>query len=546
LARLVIVSNRVAMPRERLSRAGGLAVALRESLQQHGGLWFGWSGEVEDNPSPQPRRASQGRVSYAVLDLSPDEHKGFYLEFANATLWPLCHYRLGLIDFHRSSWEAYLAVNARFAEQLVPLLKPDDVIWIHDYHFIPLAAELRRRGVQNRIGFFLHIPFPAPEVLAALPGHERLVRDLCAYDLVGFQTQTDMRALTEYILHEAGGTVGDDGRVNAYGRSLRVGAFPIGIDTQDFAEIAAAEANSDETRRLVESLAGRDLVIGVDRLDYSKGIPQRFESFHHLLANRPEHRGKVTFMQIAVIGPVPFATLVVIMAATIGAGFVGARLSGQSSYAGLLAGGATAICGASAALALYGVIGQQRLSQAQFALTLVGIALASALAMTVYPLLAAQFGLSDAQAGFLIGASVHDVAQAIGGGYAFSDAAGASATIVKLARVALLAPVVALVGLLLKPEDGGDTRIWRRLALPWFITAFFAMVTLNSALAIPDAARDIALTASKALLLLAVTATAMRTRMDLLLEMGWRAGVPVALATLTSFALSLIFALAIV
>jgi len=301
LARLVIVSNRVAMPRERLSRAGGLAVALRESLQQHGGLWFGWSGEVEDNPSPQPRRASQGRVSYAVLDLSPDEHKGFYLEFANATLWPLCHYRLGLIDFHRSSWEAYLAVNARFAEQLVPLLKPDDVIWIHDYHFIPLAAELRRRGVQNRIGFFLHIPFPAPEVLAALPGHERLVRDLCAYDLVGFQTQTDMRALTEYILHEAGGTVGDDGRVNAYGRSLRVGAFPIGIDTQDFAEIAAAEANSDETRRLVESLAGRDLVIGVDRLDYSKGIPQRFESFHHLLANRPEHRGKVTFMQIAPI-----------------------------------------------------------------------------------------------------------------------------------------------------------------------------------------------------------------------------------------------------
>jgi uncharacterized integral membrane protein (TIGR00698 family) len=255
---------------------------------------------------------------------------------------------------------------------------------------------------------------------------------------------------------------------------------------------------------------------------------------------------QVTFMQIAVIGPVPFAALVVIMAATIGAGFVGARLSGQSSYAGLLAGGATAICGASAALALYGVIGQQRLSQAQFALTLVGIALASALAMTVYPLLAAQFGLSDAQAGFLIGASVHDVAQAIGGGYAFSDAAGASATIVKLARVALLAPVVALVGLLLKPEDGSDTRIWRRLALPWFITAFFAVVTLNSALAIPDAARDIALTASKALLLLAVTATAMRTRMDLLLEMGWRAGVPVALATLTSFALSLIFALAII
>jgi len=255
---------------------------------------------------------------------------------------------------------------------------------------------------------------------------------------------------------------------------------------------------------------------------------------------------QVTFMQIAVLGPMPFAALIVIMTLTMGAGFLGARLSGQTSYVGLLAGGATAICGASAALALYSVIGRQRLSQAQFALTLVGVSLASALAMTIYPLLAGKFGLNDAQAGFLIGASIHDVAQAIGGGYAFSDTAGASATIVKLARVALLAPVVALVGLLLKPEDGSNPRIWRRLALPWFIVAFFAMVTLNSVVPVPDTVRDGALTASKALLLLAVTATAMRTRMDLLLETGWRAIVPVALASVTSFTLSLIFAFVIV
>jgi trehalose 6-phosphate synthase len=311
LARLVIVSNRVAMPRERASRAGGLAVALRESLQQHGGLWFGWSGEISDTPSAEPRRARQGRVDYAVLDLTTEEHKGFYLEFSNGMLWPLCHYRLGLIEFRRSAWDTYLAVNARFADELVKQLRPDDVIWIHDYHFIPLAAELRRRGVQNRIGFFMHIPFPAPEVLAALPGHERLVRDLCAYDLVGFQTRGDVRALTEYILHEAEGTVignigvgnasNADVRVSAFGRELRVGAFPIGIDTQDFADIAAEGVNSDETQRLAGSLAGRALVLGVDRLDYSKGIPQRFEAFQHLLGNRPEHRGKVTFMQVAPI-----------------------------------------------------------------------------------------------------------------------------------------------------------------------------------------------------------------------------------------------------
>lgn len=306
LARLVVVSNRVAMPRERLSRAGGLAVALREALQAQGGLWFGWSGEVSEQAAAEPRHARQGRVDYAVLDLTPDEHRQFYLEFANATLWPLCHYRLGLINFNRASWEGYLAVNARFADAMVSLLKPDDVIWVHDYHFIPLAAELRRRGVQNRIGFFLHIPFPAPEVLAALPGHERLVRDLCAYDLVGFQTLGDVRSLSEYILHEAGGTVsgdldGADGRITAYGRSLRVGAFPIGIDTEDFVHMAATGASSTETQRLSESLVGRNLVIGVDRLDYSKGIPQRFEAFHHLLGSKPEHRGKVTFMQIAPI-----------------------------------------------------------------------------------------------------------------------------------------------------------------------------------------------------------------------------------------------------
>lgn len=301
LARLVVVSNRVAMPRERLSRAGGLAVALREALQAQGGLWFGWSGEVSEQAAAEPRHARQGRVDYAVLDLTPDEHRQFYLEFANATLWPLCHYRLGLINFNRASWEGYLAVNARFADAMVSLLKPDDVIWVHDYHFIPLAAELRRRGVQNRIGFFLHIPFPAPEVLAALPGHERLMRDLCAYDLIGFQTAGDVRALTEYILHEAQGSVAADGRISAYGRELRIGAFPIGIDTESFVRMATAGVGSTETQRLSESLVGRDLVIGVDRLDYSKGIPQRFEAFHHLLASRPEHRGKVTFMQIAPI-----------------------------------------------------------------------------------------------------------------------------------------------------------------------------------------------------------------------------------------------------
>lgn len=253
---------------------------------------------------------------------------------------------------------------------------------------------------------------------------------------------------------------------------------------------------------------------------------------------------QVTFMQIGALGAVPFLALAVVMGLTLFAGIAAARVAGQSSYAGLLAGGATAICGASAALALYGVIGKDRLSQAQFALTLVGISIASALAMSVYPILAGYFALSDQQAGFLIGASIHDVAQAIGGGYAYSDEAGSYATIVKLARVALLAPVVALVTLAIGSAgaEPGQAK-WRRLALPWFITAFLATVALNSLVQMPPLVADYALSASKGLLLLAVTATAMRSRMDLLLDMGWRATLPVLSATIVSFLCALFFVL---
>lgn len=252
---------------------------------------------------------------------------------------------------------------------------------------------------------------------------------------------------------------------------------------------------------------------------------------------------QVTVAQITALGAAPFGALLVVMTATFFAGMLGARLFGQSAYAGMLAGGATAICGASAALALYGVIGKDRLSQAQFALTLVGVSLASAMAMSVYPVLAGELALNHQQAGFLIGASIHDVAQAIGGGYAFSDAAGSYATIVKLARVALLAPVVALVTLAIGPAgEAAGQPMWKRLALPWFITAFLATVAINSMVSVPQQLAHGALVGSKALLLLAVTATAMRSRMDLLMEMGWRATVPVLAATLVSFATALGFA----
>ena len=256
---------------------------------------------------------------------------------------------------------------------------------------------------------------------------------------------------------------------------------------------------------------------------------------------------QVTFGEVVALGLPAFGALLAIMAVTIAAGFIGARLAGQSRHAGMLAGGATAICGASAALALYGVIGKERLAQAQFALTLVGVSLASAAAMSLYPMLAAEIGLSDRQAGFLIGASIHDVGQAIGGGYAFSNEAGKYATIVKLARVALLAPLVALAGLWLSAEAREPRGAWwRGLSVPWFILAFLAVLALNSLVPWLEPVREPALTGSKALLLLAVTATAMRSRMDLLMELGWRALTPVLAATATSLVAALALAVLVI
>jgi trehalose 6-phosphate synthase len=296
--RLVIVSNRVSLPRERISRAGGLAVALRESLNQRGGLWFGWSGEVVDAPQPEPSIATAGRVSFATLDLSAAEHQAYYLGYANSTLWPLCHYRLGLIEFKRADYEGYGAVNARFAAALARLLRADDIIWVHDYHFFPFASALRKLGVRNKIGFFLHVPFPAPEVLGVLPSYRAILANLADYDLVGFQTKSDLRSFLSGIADEADGSIAEDASFAAFGRHSRAGAFPIGIDTDEFAALAAA-VDETEQQRLRASLIGRALVIGVDRLDYSKGLPARFDAFRLLLTRFPEHRAKVTYMQIA-------------------------------------------------------------------------------------------------------------------------------------------------------------------------------------------------------------------------------------------------------
>ena len=297
MSRLVVVSNRVVLPSERVQRAGGLAVAIREALGRSGGLWFGWSGELSESPGTQT--ASKGKTEFAVFDLTPAEFEGFYNQFANSTLWPLFHYRIGLVKFSRAALQTYLAVNGRFAEMLIPHLKPDDTIWIHDYQLLPLAGELRKRGVTNKIGFFLHIPLPGVDTMAVLPGLNTLMRGLAAADVIGFQTERDLQSFKDYVRLEAGGTIAADGTITCFDRTLEAGAFPIGIDVRAFATLAEKEVGKAEYEQLKAGMGSRKLMIAIDRLDYSKGIPQRFEACEEMLRTHPEHRGAFELVQIA-------------------------------------------------------------------------------------------------------------------------------------------------------------------------------------------------------------------------------------------------------
>jgi trehalose 6-phosphate synthase len=291
------VSNRVNLPGERGARAGGLAVAMRGAVRRHGGVWFGWSGNVADTVE-RTHTVASGKVTYVTVDLDRADYEQYYLGYANGTLWPLLHYRLGLIEYKRDAFEGYLRVNARMARLLRPLLRPDDLIWVHDYHLIPFAASLREAGVANRIGFFLHTPFPSADVLSALPGSDVLMRALCAYDLVGFQTADSMDAFLGCVRTIAGGQLFGGGAFAAFGRRSRAAVFPIGIDVKTFAADAVSAATSTEARRLRDSLAGRSLIIGVDRLDYSKGIPQRLAAIDALLTDHPQHRRGFSYLQI--------------------------------------------------------------------------------------------------------------------------------------------------------------------------------------------------------------------------------------------------------
>ena len=301
MSRLVVVSNRVADPRKSAA-AGGLAVALGDALSATGGLWFGWSGNIVEDGTPGEgdlHTQQAGNVTLATVDLCREDHDSYYLGYSNGVLWPVFHYRLDLADFDAGYIGGYRRVNQLMARQLLPLLKADDIIWVHDYHLIPLAAELRALGCKNRIGFFLHIPLPPPLILAAIPQHAWLIRSLFSYDLVGFQSQADVEHFSRYVGEEVGAETLAQHQFRAFGRKVQAQVFPIGIDVDEFSALTHGKDAMGLYERIKKEYSRRRLLLGVERLDYSKGLPQRLRAFRQLLKAHPENIHDATLIQIA-------------------------------------------------------------------------------------------------------------------------------------------------------------------------------------------------------------------------------------------------------
>ncbi len=297
--RLIIVSNRVAVPEPGSKQmAGGLVVAVKAALRNRTGVWFGWSGNIDETETAQPRTVERNHITYAVIDLSKNDFEEYYNGLANRVLWPILHYRVDLQEYSRADHSGYMRVNRLFADKLSAFIRDDDVLWVHDYHLMPLARELRARGHLNPIGFFLHIPCAPLDILRTLPHHEEILGALTYYDLVGFQTENDRDNFAAYLLTIPGAKEGRDLTFEVEGRRTRIGAFPVSIETATYARLARNAARSPLAKEIGESLKGLRLVLGVDRLDYSKGIIQRINAFDRFLEVNPEWRSRVTLLQI--------------------------------------------------------------------------------------------------------------------------------------------------------------------------------------------------------------------------------------------------------
>ncbi len=314
MERLIVVSNRLPYVLKRkadgwglTAGSGGLVTALLPVLRDRGGLWIGWPGVTE--PVPQlnlilQEAAADAGYSLKPVLLSSDDYDRYYNGYSNETIWPLFHDMESQCNFDPEYWHAYVKVNRRFAEAVAQEARPSDFVWIHDYQLLDVAHHLRENKNCPDLAFFLHIPFPPPDIFLKLPERQAVLDSLLAYDLVGFQTLRDRRNFIQCVRTLLRGvrvkTEGNLHLIQSGGHETHVGTFPIGIDARDFAERAASPQVEIEYRRILSHFGERQLVLGIDRLDYTKGIPHRLRAFGNLLERFPEVRGRINLIQVVV------------------------------------------------------------------------------------------------------------------------------------------------------------------------------------------------------------------------------------------------------
>ncbi len=310
---LVIASNRLPFVLERVGDrwriipgSGGLVTAMAPVLRDRGGLWIGWPGtsETENISAPLEAAASDAGYSMKPVFLSESEIQQYYEGLSNEVIWPLFHDLQSYCNFEPSYWQVYRKINKRFASVIAESSRKDDFIWVHDYHLICVANELKKMGLRTRTGFFLHIPFPTPDIFIKLPWRIEILKSLLDYDLVGFQTLGDRRnfvqCLRTFIRDISTSGKGQVISVKSGDRTIRVGSFPISIDYKEFSRLAGSKEVADNAWYIHEDLPEVKIVLGIDRLDYTKGILYRLKAFRLFLENHPELHRKITLFQVVV------------------------------------------------------------------------------------------------------------------------------------------------------------------------------------------------------------------------------------------------------
>ncbi|MFZ0391069.1 MAG: trehalose-6-phosphate synthase [Calditrichia bacterium] len=314
--RLIIVSNRLPITLTRKEGdewqikpgSGGLVTAMAPVLRDRGGLWIGWPGTMEEISSGIYEKVSKENEKFGYdlkpVSLTRADVEAYYKGFANEIIWPLFHDLIDHSNFDPEYWDAYEAVNGKFADVIIHNLSGDDFIWVHDYHLMNVAAHLRDKNLQGQIAFFLHIPFPPPDIFVRLPWRFEILNALLQYDLIGFQTMRDRRNFLQCIrtfLHpvRAQGK-GQVVRIDFEDREVRIGAFPISIDYHEFRNLAETKDVGEKAWLIHEKFPERQIILGIDRLDYTKGILERLSAFRQALRLYPEIRGKASLVQVVV------------------------------------------------------------------------------------------------------------------------------------------------------------------------------------------------------------------------------------------------------